>query len=101
MTALVGAARLRKDGPEYGIEAGWAEGTPAPAASKALGARRATLAPCAGTVVLNHWGRSRDGCDCSGGAHRLDVSHYHLADGGCDPGLLQGSSVEVPLKQQA
>ena len=56
VTALVGAARLREDGPEYGIEAGWAEGTPAPAASKALGARCAqALAPTrAGGSLRTH-----------------------------------------------
>jgi hypothetical protein len=38
VTALVGARQLRADGAEYGIEAGWVEGTPLPATSTTIGA---------------------------------------------------------------
>lgn len=38
VTALVGAKQLQADGAEHGIEAGWVEGTPLPAASKSVGA---------------------------------------------------------------
>ena len=38
VTALIGAQQLQVDGAEYGIEAGWVEGTPLPAASLSIGA---------------------------------------------------------------